>query len=299
MSGAAVQLAVQTPVDSVEVSSEDSNTASRPSDAQFSVRLDFFTGPMDLLLHLVARQEVPIEEVSMSLIAEQYLEIVSADTQYGDESELDLEQASEYLVIAATLMAIKSRSLLPTENEQEEELGDWADDNPFFEDLRERLKAYKVTQARAKALRCTPQLGVHTFNRRDRKALQPTPEMLAEPEDVQSLGAMFVALLKRIGDSAGYTIAAQPVSIVTFMVRIVDSLGDKVRDLVGQGKARKTSFIDVLRTLTPSVKPSVKPSAKPSAKPTAKPSTDVESRHRMTVIGGFCCGLRINETGSS
>ncbi len=289
MSVAALQVADQTS-DETEGTTKTRSSTAEPTrsaaEAPYLVRLDFFSGPLDLLLHLVARQEVPIEEVRMSLIAEQYLEIVSADANYEDGTGLDLEQASEYLVIAATLMAIKSRSLLPAEIAEEEDLGDWADDNPFFEDLRERLKAYKITQARARALRCTPQLGVHTFCRKDRKALQPTPEMLAEPEDVHSLGALFVAMLKRIGDSAGYTIAAQPVSVVTFMVRIVDSLGEKVRKLVGdgmvsEGRARKTSFVRLLTILAP----------------THKSTAEIANPHRMTVIGGFVAVLELVKRG--
>ncbi|MDP6370418.1 MAG: segregation/condensation protein A, partial [Planctomycetota bacterium] len=64
-----------------------------------------FSGPLDLLLHLVKEQEVEISEVKISEVVDGYLEYVK------DLEELDLELAGEFLVLAATLMSIKSRSL--------------------------------------------------------------------------------------------------------------------------------------------------------------------------------------------
>lgn len=77
----------------------------------FTVRLDrVFQGPMDLLLHLVREQEVEITEVEISRVIEGYLEYLQA------MRELDIEVAGDFLVMAATLMSIKSRSLLPRES---------------------------------------------------------------------------------------------------------------------------------------------------------------------------------------
>lgn len=78
--------------------------------ADYTVRLEqLFQGPMDLLLHLVREQEVEIHEVEISRVIEGYLTYLDA------LREMDIEVASEFLVIAATLMSIKSRSLLPRE----------------------------------------------------------------------------------------------------------------------------------------------------------------------------------------
>jgi segregation and condensation protein A len=194
----------------------------KPSVSPYAVRLDFFSGPMDLLLHLVHEQEVPIEKVQMSIVAEQYLEILTRNAQY-----LDLEKASEYLVIAATLLAIKSSSLLPSaivDGDNGETPDEWVD-HRFFEDLRQRLRAYELTKSRAMALVKSPQMGVDTFVRIDRKALQPTPEMMAAPEEAYALGVLFGKLLKRIGlTGASLRIALEPVSVVSFMMKIVDAL---------------------------------------------------------------------------
>ena len=81
------------------------------SENGYTVRLDrVFQGPMDLLLHLVREQEVEISEVEISRVLKGYLEYLHA------MKELDLEIAGEFLVMAATLMAIKSRSLLPRDS---------------------------------------------------------------------------------------------------------------------------------------------------------------------------------------
>ena len=79
--------------------------------ANYTVRLErVFQGPMDLLLHLVREQEVEIQDIEISKILAGYLEYLKA------LRDLDIELAGEFLVMAATLMSIKSRSLLPRES---------------------------------------------------------------------------------------------------------------------------------------------------------------------------------------
>ena len=84
----------------------------------FTVRLErVFSGPMDLLLHLVREQEVEIHDIEINRVIHGYLEYLRA------LRDLDIELAGEFLVMAATLMSIKSRSLLPHEEvDLEEEL---------------------------------------------------------------------------------------------------------------------------------------------------------------------------------
>ena len=100
--------------------------------ADFTVHLDrVFEGPVDLLLHLVKEQEVEIHEVNIAEVVDKYLEYVRHLEQ------LDIEVAGEFLVLAATLMAIKSRSLLPRE---EVELDDDLDPE---DELIQRLIEYR------------------------------------------------------------------------------------------------------------------------------------------------------------
>ncbi len=98
----------------------------------FTVRLEqVFQGPLDLLLHLVREQEVEIHEIEISKILSGYLAYLEALDQ------LDIEYAGDFLVMAATLMAIKSRSLLPQEEVNLEEELDPRDE------LIQRLLEYR------------------------------------------------------------------------------------------------------------------------------------------------------------
>jgi segregation and condensation protein A len=75
----------------------------------YKVAIDVFTGPLDLLLHLVREDELQLEEIPVARIADQYV-------RYLEQAQsLDLEVASEFLVMAATLLEMKSRALLPRE----------------------------------------------------------------------------------------------------------------------------------------------------------------------------------------
>ena len=99
---------------------------------RFTVRLErVFHGPMDLLLHLVREQEVEIQDVEISSVVEGYLEYLE------HLKDLDIEVAGEFLVLAATLLSIKSRSLLPREEV------DLADELDPRDELVQRLIEYR------------------------------------------------------------------------------------------------------------------------------------------------------------
>ncbi len=82
---------------------------------EYSFKLDNFEGPLDLLLHLIEKNKVDIYDIPIALITEQYLEAVHA------LPEKDLEEMSEFLLMAATLLDIKAKMLLPREEEAPEE----------------------------------------------------------------------------------------------------------------------------------------------------------------------------------
>ncbi len=97
-------------------------------DLHYSIKIDTFEGPLDLLLHLINRLEIDIYDIPVAEITEQYLMYIHA------MKVLQLDIASEYLVMAATLLAIKSKMLLP---KQEERIED--SEFEFEEDPREGL----------------------------------------------------------------------------------------------------------------------------------------------------------------
>src|SRR3974377_1983563 len=77
--------------------------------AEYKVKFEVFEGPLDLLLYLIKKEEVDIYEVNLTRLATQFIEHIETMRM------LDLEIAGEFLVMAATLMYIKSRELLPVD----------------------------------------------------------------------------------------------------------------------------------------------------------------------------------------
>jgi len=99
-----------------------------------NIKIDAFEGPLDLLLHLIKKSEVDIYDIPIAQITDQYIEYLKA------MEELDLNIASEFLVMAATLLEIKSNMLLPKKKNEEDETS--ADEDPRKE-LVEKLIEYK------------------------------------------------------------------------------------------------------------------------------------------------------------
>lgn len=89
-----------------------------PDAAPYGVKLDLFEGPLDLLLFLIQKNEIDIYDIPIADITRQFLEYVEIIQR------LNLEVAGDFVVMAATLMRIKSRMLLPSDPEAEEEEGD-------------------------------------------------------------------------------------------------------------------------------------------------------------------------------
>lgn len=77
---------------------------------EINIKLDVFEGPLDLLLHLIQQMEIDIYDIPIATITEQYMNYIHT------MKTLELAVAGEYLVMAATLMAIKSKTLLPSKN---------------------------------------------------------------------------------------------------------------------------------------------------------------------------------------
>jgi segregation and condensation protein A len=110
----------------------------------FSAHLDEFQGPLDLLLYLIKENEVEIADISIARVLEQYLQFMDQAGQW------DLQLAGEFLVMAVTLMEIKSRELLPVQETIEEEEDDVIED-PRSELVRQLLE-YRRLKDQAKAL---------------------------------------------------------------------------------------------------------------------------------------------------
>jgi segregation and condensation protein A len=115
--------------------------------ADYKVKFEVFEGPLDLLLYLIKREEVDIYEVNLTKLATQFIEYI--DTM----RTLDLEIAGEFLVMASTLMYIKSRELLPVDQQAQIE-GDEEGEDPRWELIRQLVeyKKFKDAASRLQAL---------------------------------------------------------------------------------------------------------------------------------------------------
>src|SRR3989344_9116880 len=97
------------------------------SKQQFHVKTEVFEGPLDLLLSLIEKHKLHINDVSLSKVTDDYISYVNAQVDFP------MGQAADFILVASTLVLIKSKSLLPTLDLSKEEQGDIAD-------LERRLK---------------------------------------------------------------------------------------------------------------------------------------------------------------
>jgi len=117
-------------------------TAPRVKMVEYKVKFEVFEGPLDLLLYLIKKEEVDIYEVNLTRLATQFIEYIETMRM------LDLEIAGEFLVMAATLMYIKSRELLPVDQQAQVEGEDEGED-PRWELIRQLVEYKKFKDAAA------------------------------------------------------------------------------------------------------------------------------------------------------
>ena len=108
---------------------------------EYSTKLDNFEGPLDLLLHLIKEAEIQIQDIFVSQVTEQYLAYIDG------LANIDVDKASEYLNMAATLLEIKSKSILPKVDEY---LDDIEDEGKALIRQLEEYKLFKEASAKLK-----------------------------------------------------------------------------------------------------------------------------------------------------
>ena len=110
-------------------------------ETDYKVKLEIFEGPLDLLLYLIKQDEIDIYEISLERITSQYLEYLQAF------KELNIDIAGEFIVMAANLIYMKSRSLLPVDQQAPDE--DAAEDDPRWDLIRQLIEYKKFKEAAA------------------------------------------------------------------------------------------------------------------------------------------------------
>jgi segregation and condensation protein A len=146
----------------------------------YEIKLEIFEGPLDLLLHLIHRNEVSITDIPIALIARQYLETVEL------MKSLNLDVAGEYLVMAAYLTHIKSQMLLPVDESTENDADQTGDPR---DELVAHLLEYKRYKEAAENLSSIPQLDNEVFAR------QATDDVLDLPRSQQPIEVHLADLL--------------------------------------------------------------------------------------------------------
>ncbi|WP_449403724.1 segregation/condensation protein A [Exiguobacterium artemiae] len=124
----------------------------------YSVKMDAFEGPLDLLLHLIGKLEIDLYDISVSIVTDQYVSYIRA------MQHLELDVASEYLVMAATLLQLKSKQLLPVEQTDFEDVPDFEED-PTREGLIQQLIEYKAYKEAALVLKEKEEARLELFSK--------------------------------------------------------------------------------------------------------------------------------------
>lgn len=157
--------------------------------SEYKVKIEQFEGPLDLLLHLVSKARIDIEEIFVSKVTGQYLEYVAK------MHNLSMERASEFLEMAAMLIYIKSRMILPS-NEYDEEL----EEDPEQE-LIARLKQYKAFKDASLELKDYEEKAQRVFYKLPAEIAFPDEKIVLEEMTMQVLIDAYKEVLGRIPDT--------------------------------------------------------------------------------------------------
>ena len=186
---------------------------------QYRVNLDIFAGPLDLLLYLVRKDEVDIYDIPISKVTGEYL-------KYIDMLKLfDIELAGDFLVMAATLMEIKSAMLLPRVEEETEEETETTD--PRAELVRQLLE-YKKFKDAANMLEDSAAVRTQRFTRPDsiisKLKPQEEPELDLDEVSIWTLLEAFDAIMQATGNYQSYEHIHDDTSIDFYQIEILHRL---------------------------------------------------------------------------
>ena len=210
----------------------------------FSIKVGEFEGPLDLLLQLIERNKLHISEVSLAQVADEYLKYVSTT------ENLPKHDLADFLMVASTLIFIKSLSLLPTLEKTPEETSD-------IEELERRLKIYQRFKELGELIRVN--FGKQRlFFREEKKNIQPVfmpTQEVSQPNLLVAMQNVFKNLPKK--ELIPQVIVRKVVSLETVIDNLTKRIQSSIRltfkDFVGDQKTEKinivVSFLGVLELL--------------------------------------------------
>jgi segregation and condensation protein A len=209
-------------------------TADRALMRPYTVHLPGFDGPLDLLLHLIERNQLEITMISLVAITDQFIQYLRT------WDEPPLPRLAEFVAMAARLLLIKSRSLLPRQARQEAE--DETDPLEDAEQLRRHLVEYKAAREVARALKARELAGLQTFTRPGR-LVDPEAMITWAPPRIVGLNVEALAMVFR--RVLAERRLAEPEELPQPLVTIAEKMEEVEALLRAQGRA---TLEDVLRT---------------------------------------------------
>ena len=238
---------LETELSQVEPQKEDDSRAEESIGSEslnnFHFKLPVFEGPLDLLLHLIKENKIDIYDIPIIEITHQYVKYLEL------MKELNLEIAGEFLVMAATLIHIKSKMLLPPDEEEKKESAE----DPRSE-LVQRLLEYQSYKESSGFLRKREEIWKNIFQREmpDRKDFTFEPEPLLFEANVFDLITAFKKLLEEAPAQA-IEITRETLTIadkINFIIeRIEKEDGIRFEDLFENGYTRLTLIVTFLALL--------------------------------------------------
>jgi len=179
----------------------------------YKVDLEVFEGPLDLLLHLIKKNDVDIVDIPITLVLEQYMGYL------GLLEELNIDLAGDFLLMASELAHIKSKMLLPDQGTEEEE-----EDSDPRADLIRRLLEYQRYKEAAEALVKRPMLGRDVFT--SSKVAEDFEDEEEGPLEVDlfNLISCFYEMLKKVPKTVIHEVHAERVSVTERIYELMDLL---------------------------------------------------------------------------
>ena len=206
----------------------DGDKMSRPAEIYHVEIPEIFEGPLDLLLHLIRKHELDIFDIPVSFLTERYLEYLDMMKQ------INLDLASDFLEMAATLAYIKSKMMLPRKAQEEEEDEEYVDPR---EELVRRLLEYQKYKEASEQLMEFPRLGRDTFLRGASEKIDvPEPEL--RPPGLFELMDALETVLKR-------TKAVAPHEVTRYRMTVAERIG-QLADLIRE--RNHVVFEDIFET---------------------------------------------------
>ena len=190
---------------------------------KYAIKLENFEGPLDLLCHLIDKNKMDIYEIKLSEIADQYIEYINK------MERMNLEVTSEFIIMASTLLYIKSRNLLPNEVEDEKELTE--------EELLQRIIEYKKYKEISKKLKEYFEINSKRFYK-----LQEQIELPKQKLEIEYKKENIVELYEQIVNNNKNRLNQNAKNIEKIAITDTYTVGSKVKEMFRE-LLRKPKFI--------------------------------------------------------